>query len=382
MATSNEYVVLETGQIIKKELLLSSDLYSGLIDIMTNSHDSTKQSKCNRSQYNRYDQGYNHSNELVVIPVPENVDSETMQDYINFIDRDRIIPLVKSSLKACFLLGDINYTEFCVKRFLTYYSQCKHVLDEIGELDKEQLYLLMPKDLWPETLQQSNRMLTNWLHKYYFSIPNWKTVHEAGGTVYLSQNVQFLVDDHVFVYTIYHNESIADSINVVSNVMSPSKVNDYIEDITHNIIGLYDLLDKRNYSVLDSTTQGSQLIPKSTSPIFIVNDISWHYRSNTLEYEIHCKITGRDKFIMYKKQYYDQDHMYTETIIVSAHDIGAYAGLENIYNFTYDEYDDDYVGYIPHPNVRAKIKYYDYYGNKIAVETIFKDGNTILRKVT
>jgi len=111
----------------------------------------------------------NNKDDCLPLPWPDSLPVTTMEDYLLFLNRHDV-DNIKTCLKACSLLGDPVYLQHCVNRFLLNYDNCKDVLEELSPCLLEQVYKLMPKDLLPETLQDSDDYMKSWIWPHYIRL--------------------------------------------------------------------------------------------------------------------------------------------------------------------------------------------------------------------
>lgn len=205
-STDDSEVRLSSGQRTKRSLLSNSALYSSLLTSFQ---------------------------QLEVVPTPEGLQPSVLEDYLTFLDVERTIEQTKTCLKSCSLIDDPNYLEFCVRRFLLHYSRCKDMLHEIADVHCEDIYLLMPKDLWPQQLHHCDGMIDKWLHKHYYSkFPpliesSTESLTESStqaATNNLSRNldISFLVDDQVYSYAFVSGRMSKSQLYVVVSVTPAS----------------------------------------------------------------------------------------------------------------------------------------------------------------
>jgi hypothetical protein len=380
MEADNDYVSLTTGQTVRKALLAGSNLFWSMLEAFSSDSDwafqshNDEQRKKGKQQMQRQRQK-KKQNEIVQIPIPAAI-SGVMDDYVNFIDKDRLIPNIKAALKACSLIDDQNYLEFCVKRFLGNYSRCKDVLNGISEYHLEDIYLLMPKDLWPEQLQNSDRMLSRWLYKYYFSLPNWLTKHKSGGSSYLKKSIQFMVDDLIYVYvvrgTLYYN-----SFDVVVSVLEPQHVEEFV----------YKQMNDHNYEfpkthyVTLKNNKVEQRVLESTSPAYILREITWSQDINQRVREVCYRLIDDYRFKQYKKDWYNIKHYtYPSPIIIDEADIDQYKYKDVMEEYKLSHFPNGtYRGHKLNLNVVASIIHYDDYGNELSSQLIMKDGSQVAK---
>jgi len=383
------YIRLETGPLIKGSLLLGSGLYSSMLEstsISTNmlEHRSLregkedkedkegKRSKENEREKEEKESKQMEEHEVVQLPVPAGISDETMKDYINFVDAEGegVVNNIKEALKACSLLDDPKYLEFCVKRLLCHYDKCKDVLKDINSCYIEEIYLLMPKDLWPEHLQNCDKMLAKWLHKHYFGILNCNLIsHEYNYEHGYKQveccstvNIQFPVNSYIYVYTIVtygHNKTL---MGIFCNVLNLEQAQNYIHDID-SVNHKFCKLPFVNVTNIDIRKQ----LLTSKSPMFTVEDIKWNCKIHARESLVCYNIKDGHKIINYIKSLFGSNGLtYWETITISPDDndqqsIMEKYGDENQYEIMCDE--NGIVDHITkiNPHVKAVTHYYNGY---------------------
>jgi len=300
--SDHDLVKLATGQLIKKSLLRNSQLYSSLLDSYDNcgNHGSDQQRRQQQHHYQREEQ--------LLMPVPDSISSDVIDDYIGFLDTERLVATIKKSLKACSLLDDQLYLKFCVKRLLSNFSKCKDVLDEISDVHLEDICMLIPKDLWPERFQNSDKLLSRWLHKYHYDVVKRQDERSSHGEDY----IQFIVNDHVYTYSFLNSQRDPGSdydyvhnsgIFVVCNVTTVQAAK-YVHEklsyicgdawrVTYPRLGA-DLYHKK-LPLPEEVTAGHQ-------PTFIIRDLFWNYDNDARSDEIECSITAGYKFrITYRR---------------------------------------------------------------------------------
>ena len=288
---SNERVVLEVQ--LKKEKLKESGLYSAMLS----SYDDGGSCYPVRPE-NKIDQLLTLP---LSLPTPPTVPCEVMLDYLAVIGTSKQADHIKACLKACSLLDDRRYLEVCVSRLLTSFNSCKGVLDEIADHHLEDILLLLPKDLWPDRFQDSDKLLAKWLRKHYYNL---------SGDSY----VQFTVDNRVYTYLFIHVTGDDDLIYVVSNVTKDrldKKL--YVESTYDNEYKfLYDTLgadcvprSKKIATLLSSSSSFYSSSSSSSSSkgrgggeggkedsdeqVFNVRDMCWDRNKELRVSELHCK---------------------------------------------------------------------------------------------
>ena len=331
---SNDYVRLETGQMVKKRLLTKSGLYSSML-----------------ASYGG-DQGLTLDNERMMtgealqLPVPSSISDEVIDDYVNFIDKDKDVPHIKACLKACSLIDDPDYLEFCVKRFLSKYSKCKDVLNEINGPHLEDICLLMPKDLWPEYVHNSDALLAKWLYKYYYRY-FWRTVNKGGGVSYLETDVQFRIDNtHTYVYVL-RSASYGERLNIVTNVLGDKQeIDKFISHIKWGDYG-YSLSLGQDCVTLENAEIEHQ-VSTSRSPTFIIRDITWNPDVSAKVEQVVCKTIDGYKFKQLHQYWYINSN---------------------------SEYDRYFEGSVSRPDVMSSIEDYNDNGDKLSTTLFLKDGS-------
>lgn len=146
-------------------------------------------------------------------------------DHFSFIEQGEraYYHTIKLSLKASSLFDDISYTKFCIARFLLNYSHCKDVLDELGDLLLEELCLMIPKDLWPDRLQQTDKccqsnhsplLLRQWIECYSQADNNSSST---------TTTHRWLVDNVAYVYDFIRPLQSPNKLLISSTVISVNK---------------------------------------------------------------------------------------------------------------------------------------------------------------
>jgi hypothetical protein len=157
--------------------LSSSSAYSGSNDnnISINSDANNGNDDTNNGNNNNIcdDSGNGDNCDVTIIdlPIPSGVGVAVMSDYLNWCSSRMNPEVIKQCLRATSLLDDLKYLKYlkyCVQRLLLNYQTCKDVLDEIHSVLREQVYLLMPKDLLSELYMVSDKFMTLWLKPYYY----------------------------------------------------------------------------------------------------------------------------------------------------------------------------------------------------------------------
>lgn len=270
-------VKLETGQIIDSDLLRMSDLFGSMLEAYGNN-----------SEY------------IEEVPVPSAVSSSVLDDYLNFVDKERVYPVVMQSIREASLIGDQRYLKFCVTCLLANYSKCKSVLSDLSAEQLEDVLMLIPKDLWPETWQNDNKMLARWLNKYYYSKSE------------KPEALHFTVDDYVYSYVFLKVSGDQNSlirgrpndIYVVSNVTDPVEAGklslrlgerDYNDEMKYNYIG-YDVIEaNRKAKILGEAGVGQKA--------FIVRDFLWVYDYAKRYEEVWSEEILNTKFFIHADRY-------------------------------------------------------------------------------
>lgn len=266
LAANSDYVKLATGQLVLKSDLRGSALYASMLDSSDIVTELTSQSDSE-------------------LPVPEAISKGVMDDYLAYLSRDKrkhTADQVKANLRACSLIDDIGYLELCVKRFLLNYDACKDVLQELDQTWLEQVYLLIPKDMWPDRLQDDDKMLTKWLHKHFYSQTNFssKVKRMKAGKRHSYPYVSFAVNDLVYTY-VFIQVGSSDNIKIVSNLTT--------EDEAKYILGeLENVNYGRSYKLIGHGCSLSHDYEKPILPIITLRDIEIDPSSNTRICEMYC----------------------------------------------------------------------------------------------
>lgn len=299
-------VLLETGQLVDRKLLLSSQLYSSLLDSYNDNSKDTGGNKDNSEDSN-----------ILRLPVSSSISSATMEDYINFIDPTRRAATIKANLKACSLLDDPTYLEFCVQRLLSNFKDCKDILvsGEITGPHLEDICLLIPKDLWPEQLQDDDKLLSRWINKN-FSLDTY-----PGTAVYMDVCVQFTVDNLIFTYvfipymddcwdngrhhpndmyivsTVTMNRQAKDVYGCLVTLTSSGKFNycclrsDCVTDGNDQLelTGAVGYSNGTDLTTVNTTTVGESMVNSQNLP-YQVRDLLWDFNKQTRVAELHCRV--------------------------------------------------------------------------------------------
>jgi len=164
-SSSDDYVIMGNNVRVKKQRLMKSGLYSALLSSVNTNNETS-------------------------IPLPPNVSDAVSQDYLKFINSEQTVIEIMDCIKACSIIDDKEYLEHCVRRMLCYYSLCCHQLSGLNPYLLEQVYLLIPKDLWPEDLQNSDEMLAKLISAKYDPEENNE----------FCIDISYIVDDNTYRY--------------------------------------------------------------------------------------------------------------------------------------------------------------------------------------
>lgn len=115
------------------------------------------------------DDGDDGNQVTMSIPLPTGIPGNILTDYLVFAARNDI-DSIKASLKMSSLIDDPAYLQHCVSRLLLNYDSCKEVLAELNPYLLEQVQLLLPKDLLPDSFQDCEVDIKRWLWPHYLRL--------------------------------------------------------------------------------------------------------------------------------------------------------------------------------------------------------------------